>query len=72
MTNLFGTAPRATKKSLRMTRAEIVARFGVTDLKSARAHLCFRCGASTAFAFGLHHRGEKMVFACKEHLGELQ
>lgn len=72
MTDLFGAARRANKSAMRMTRAEIVARFGVTDLKSPRAHLCFRCGVSTGLAFGLLHRGEKIVFACGRHFGELQ
>ncbi|WP_157198939.1 hypothetical protein [Methylosinus sp. sav-2] len=55
-----------------MTRAEIVEKFGVSDLKSPRAHLCFRCGASTGLGFGSLHRGVKIVFACKAHYGELQ
>ncbi|CAN2533086.1 hypothetical+protein [Methylocapsa aurea] len=55
-----------------MTRSEIVERFGVADLKSPRAHLCFRCGVSTGLGFGNLHRGGTIVFACKEHFGELQ
>ncbi|MBY6242820.1 hypothetical protein [Methylosinus sp. Sm6] len=54
-----------------MTRAEIVARFGVVDLKSPRAHKCFRCGVSTGLAFGSLLRGGKIVFACKTHFEEL-
>jgi hypothetical protein len=72
MSDLFGVARRAGRPRVKPTRAEIVERFGVSDLKSPRAHLCFRCGASTGMAFGLLHRGGKTVFACKERFGELQ
>jgi hypothetical protein len=54
-----------------MTRAEIVARFGVADLKSPRAHKCFRCEVSTGLAFGSLLRGGKIVFACNTHFEEL-
>ncbi|TDX65169.1 hypothetical protein EDE12_103141 [Methylosinus sp. sav-2] len=72
MSDLFGAARRASRPRVKPTRAEIVERFGVSDLKSPRAHLCFRCGASTGLGFGSLHRGTKIVFACKEHFGELQ
>lgn len=70
MTDLFGVARSKNRPRAKMTRAEIVEKFGVSDLKSPRAHLCFRCGASTGLGFGF--RGGKTVFACKEHFGELQ
>jgi hypothetical protein len=70
MSDLFGVARRASRPRVKPTRAEIVERFGVSDLKSPRAHRCFRCGASTGLGFGF--RGGKIVFACKEHFGELQ
>jgi hypothetical protein len=81
MSDLFGGAAPARSRFLRaasraeksrpaMTRSEIVEKFGVSDLKSPRAHKCFRCGASTGLGFGF--RGGKTVFACKEHFGELQ
>jgi hypothetical protein len=72
MIDLFGVARCASRPRMKPTRAEIVERFGVSDLRSPRAHLCFRCSVSTGMAFGLLHRGEKLVFACKEHFGELQ
>lgn len=56
----------------KMSRADIIAQFGVSDLKSPRAHLCFRCDAPTGLAFGRFRPGEKIVFACKAHFGELQ
>lgn len=81
MADLLGDAParrqfsqpptRAEKLSPRMTRAEIVARFGVADLKSPRAHKCFRCGVSTGLAFGSLLRGGKIVFARQAHFEEL-
>ncbi|CAN2532562.1 hypothetical+protein [Methylocapsa aurea] len=54
-----------------LLRDEIIERFGLRDLKSSRAHRCFRCGASTGLAKGLLHRGEALVFACRDHIGEL-
>jgi hypothetical protein len=72
MTDLFGVAARASKTRAKPMRAEPVERFGISELKSPRAHRCFRCGLFTGLAFGLLHRGEKIVFACKEHIGELQ
>jgi hypothetical protein len=53
----------------KMSRDEIVVRYGVDDLKSPRAHRCFRCDASAGVAFG--RRGEKLVFACAAHIEEL-
>lgn len=55
-----------------MSTQEIIARYGVADLKSPAAHTCFRCGVSTGLSFGLPARGEKSVFACREHIGELR
>jgi hypothetical protein len=86
MSDLFGGALPAAKRNARdagpidpaglanvgeLLRGEIIERFGLRDLKSARAHLCFRCGVSTGLAKGLLHRGEALVFACRDHIGEL-
>lgn len=75
--DLFGesaaqTAPAsrpAPAGAARMTRSEIVARYGVVDLKSPQAHRCFRCDAETGLCFGDPRRG--VVFACRAHIGEL-
>jgi hypothetical protein len=64
----LGAAP-APEGAAKMTREEIFARFGIVDLKSPRAHRCFRCEASTGLAHGDPRRG--VVFACKAHIGEL-
>lgn len=79
MADLFGDAPhdanvsrKARGPATRETRAEIVARHGLRDLRDPRAHKCFRCGASTGLGFGLPHRCEAVVFACKAHFGDLQ
>lgn len=79
MADLFGGVPHQTRASPkardtppRETRAAIVARHGLRDLRDPRAHKCFWCGASTGLGHGLPHRGEPVVFACKAHFGELQ
>ncbi len=44
---------------------------GTRDLTDPRAHRCFRCGVVTPLGKGLPHRGEPIVWACKDHIGEL-
>ncbi|WP_018265526.1 hypothetical protein [Methylosinus sp. LW4] len=79
MADLFGdvgqdaqASRKARGPAARETRGEIVQRYGVADLRDARAHKCFRCEVSTGLGFGLPHRGERVVFACKAHFAELQ
>jgi len=81
MTDLFDAAPPSNKARVRSTaamstrerptRVSVVERFSISELRSPRAHRCFRCGVFTALGFGLLHRDEKIVFACKEHFGDL-
>ncbi|ATQ67752.1 MULTISPECIES: hypothetical protein [Methylosinus] len=69
----FAPSKEGGKTDIAMTRDEIVARFGVADLKSPQAHKCFRCKALTGTAFGFLNRpGGRLVFACTAHFRELQ